>query len=308
VDLQRLRYFSVLAEELHFTRAAARLHLDQSALSASIRRLERDLGVRLFDRTSRRVELTAAGEALLPRARRLLGSAHSFSEAVREVRGGAVQGLRVGLCFGPFAAADLTSSVLTAFRARHPEIAMSLQPLDFADPWGIARTDLDVVLGREAAPEEEHVTPLFSEPRVVVVPRHDEVADAVAVRTTDLQHRAWVSTATGDWPEEAKRFLAHYDLRAQGFEVHREPMAALPFADLTGWQLQSGLLTASAGSNIRLCAPEAVTVPLLDVPRSVVTVVDRRFDARTRAFTAVAAEVCAALVDLVPEATADVGA
>jgi len=302
MDLQRLRYFSVLAEELHFTRAAARLHLDQSALSSSIRRLERDLGVLLFHRTSRRVELTPEGETLLPEALRLLACAESFRAKVRAVRPGSGSVLRVGLCFGPFAAADLTSSILTAFRARHPDVTMSLHPLDFTDPWGVSRPDLDVVLGREAAPGEEHVTELFSEPRVVVAPRDDEVADANSVRTTELQHRAWVSTATGDWPAEAKRFLAHYDLRAQGFEVQREPMAALPFADLTPWQLQSGLLTASAGSNIRLSAPEAVTVPLLDVPRSVVTVVDRRFDSRTRAFTAVAQEVSAALLDLVPEA------
>lgn len=110
VDLQRLRYFSVVAEELHFSRAAARLHLDQSALSASIRRLERDLGVPLFDRTTRRVELTVEGEALLPEVRRLLGTAERFRTAVRRARdGGQRPVLRVGSCFGPFAAARRSS-------------------------------------------------------------------------------------------------------------------------------------------------------------------------------------------------------
>lgn len=72
IDVQRLRCFVTLCEELHFTRAAARLFVDQSALSRQIRRLERDLGVQLFHRSTRRVELTAAGERLLPEAQRTI--------------------------------------------------------------------------------------------------------------------------------------------------------------------------------------------------------------------------------------------
>ena len=72
VDVQRLRCFVTLAEELHFTRAAGRLFVDQSALSRQIRRLERDLGVQLFHRSTRRVELTPAGRLLLPEAQRTI--------------------------------------------------------------------------------------------------------------------------------------------------------------------------------------------------------------------------------------------
>jgi DNA-binding transcriptional LysR family regulator len=83
VELRRLWYFVAVAEELHFGRAAERLHMSQSPLSRSIRELERELGLVLFVRTTRRVELTPAGEALLDRARRALAE---VERAVDEAR------------------------------------------------------------------------------------------------------------------------------------------------------------------------------------------------------------------------------
>ena len=84
LDLRLLREFVVVAEELHFTRAAARLYLAQQALSRDIARLERQLGVPLFTRTTRRVALTAEGERLLERARELLAL---HDQTLQELRG-----------------------------------------------------------------------------------------------------------------------------------------------------------------------------------------------------------------------------
>src|SRR5262249_52024524 len=94
-DLRRLRYFVSVAEELSFSRAAERLYISQQPLSAAIQKLERDVGTRLFDRSSRRVALTAAGEALLPRARVAVAAAEEAYTAARNAAKGIAGVLRV---------------------------------------------------------------------------------------------------------------------------------------------------------------------------------------------------------------------
>ena len=96
VELRHLEYFVAVAEERNFTRAATRLNIVQSAVSAAIKSLERELGAPLLDRTSKRVALTDAGLALLPKARTTLDAARDAREAVEEVRGGLRGTLRIG--------------------------------------------------------------------------------------------------------------------------------------------------------------------------------------------------------------------
>ena len=96
MELRALDYFVVVAEERNFTRAAARLHVVQSGVSATIKALERELGAELLARTSRRVELTDAGTALLPKARAALEAAQAARDAVDEARGGVRGTLRIG--------------------------------------------------------------------------------------------------------------------------------------------------------------------------------------------------------------------
>ena len=96
MELRHLRYFVAVAEELHFRRAAERLHVAQPAVSEQVRKLEQELGVRLFDRNQRRVELTDAGSALLVEARHVLRQAQVAQQAARGARDRATQRLRIG--------------------------------------------------------------------------------------------------------------------------------------------------------------------------------------------------------------------
>lgn len=125
MELRHLRYFTTLAEELHYGRAAGRLYIAQSALSKQIASLERELGVRLFDRTRRRVELTPSGQLLLPEAQRLVELSARFEQSASRVRAGVLGILRLGYT-GPVAEAMLPE-ILRLHHRRYPETILSLR-------------------------------------------------------------------------------------------------------------------------------------------------------------------------------------
>jgi DNA-binding transcriptional LysR family regulator len=130
-DFRALRYFVAVAEELHFTRAAERLYIAQPALSEQIRRLEGELGVELLRRTTRKVELTAAGEEFLSRARRILAEAdEALAEASRAARG---ETGRIRVATGATAGLELVPQVLRAFREARPLVHVDLRQSDWED-------------------------------------------------------------------------------------------------------------------------------------------------------------------------------
>jgi len=124
MELRRLRYFLAVAEELSFTRAAARLHMAQPPLSTQIQALEHDLGVTLFDRSRRAIRLTAAGRALVPEARRLLADAEQTVRIVRHADDGTVGRLAIG--FVPAAVNGVLPGILRRYRAQYPGVELSL--------------------------------------------------------------------------------------------------------------------------------------------------------------------------------------
>ena len=124
MELRQLAHFVAVAEELHFTRAAARVHVVQSSLSASIRALEHEVGAALFVRDSRHVMLTQAGRALLPAARRALTAADEGRDAVAGVRGVLRGQLHVG-AIQTLGVIDLPA-LLAGFRRAHPGVTIRL--------------------------------------------------------------------------------------------------------------------------------------------------------------------------------------
>jgi DNA-binding transcriptional LysR family regulator len=123
IELRQLRYFVAVAEELHFGRAAERLHISQSPLSRAIRELERDLGLVLFIRTTRRVELTPAGSLLLERSRRALAEIDgAIADARRSVQS---EDDVVAIGYGPFGT-SVVSPIVEALKAKQPDQRLRL--------------------------------------------------------------------------------------------------------------------------------------------------------------------------------------
>src|SRR4051812_46463949 len=130
LELRHLRYFLAVAEELHFGRAAARLGIAQPPLSQQIQRLERLLETPLFERTSRRVQLTEAGRSLVDGAKRLLSQAGDVAESARRAGRGETGALTVA-----FASSVMFLSlptIIRRFRARYPEVHLELREMPTA--------------------------------------------------------------------------------------------------------------------------------------------------------------------------------
>ncbi|QMU77271.1 LysR family transcriptional regulator [Streptacidiphilus sp. PB12-B1b] len=128
MELRHLRYFVAVADEGHFGRASALLHVTQSTLSAQVQALEREVGGRLFTRTSRRVELTEAGELLLPEARRALAQAGRALQVARESVRGETGAVRIGFS-GVAVLQGVLSEDLHAFGQAHPRVGLTLTEL-----------------------------------------------------------------------------------------------------------------------------------------------------------------------------------
>jgi len=180
MELRQLSYFVTVAEELHFGRAAERLHIVQSAVSQQIQRLERELGAELFDRSPRRVRLTAAGERLLPEARAVLAAAERARAAVAPP-----PGLRLGTSTG---LGEHLDRVLAAFTRRAPDVPVELVSLPVSERLAqVAGGQLDAAFVRAVEPVPGvRVLPLWSDPLVAALPAAHPLAARPEIAVGDL--------------------------------------------------------------------------------------------------------------------------
>ena len=192
IEVRHLRYFIAVAEELHFGRAALRLHIAQPPLSQQIRRLEEMLGHALFLRTSREVRLTAAGEELLERARHTLRKMDADVSAVKKIGRGEAGTLTVG--FVGSAMLTALPKMLGRYRRRYPQVDLQLRELYTAGLIdALLNGTLDVGFMRDAgAVHGLRVETLLAEPFVVVLPRKHPLAEQKTVAVKSLQHEPFV--------------------------------------------------------------------------------------------------------------------
>ena len=201
VDLRRLRYFVAVAEELHFGRAAERLHIAQPVLSRQIRVLEDELHAELFRRDRRGTALTEAGEQLLGDAKPLLVNAEALLRRVRAT-GDGLSRLTIGFMPG-----ITLSPVVRLLRGRHPGLDVRMLRTGWHDQVEVlldARADVGIVrLPIDRAGLE--VRPLYTEPRVVVVASAHRLAGKESVRIADLaaDHLLQDPDAVPEWRDVA---------------------------------------------------------------------------------------------------------
>jgi DNA-binding transcriptional LysR family regulator len=186
VGLRHLRSFVVLAEELHFARAAARLYVSQPALSQTIKQLEDATGLRLLERTTRRVELTAEGASLREDAVQVLAQFERMMERARASAAGRRGALRVGYVIG--AAVDIVPRVLRAHADQCPGVQVQTTEFDFSQPAaGLDDGRSDVAIVRppiDVAGVE--LSTLATEPRVACLPESHRLAERDEVSVYEL--------------------------------------------------------------------------------------------------------------------------
>ena len=199
LELRDLRYFVAVAEELNFTRAAERVHLAQQALSSAIRNLERDLGTRLFTRSTRQVALTTAGEVLLDGARQALDSAAEAIERVERVGAGRSGSLLIGFSTGA-GAVPKVRDVIRHFSAGTPDVDIRLVEHDFGDPVaGLADGGSQVAFVFSPLAEDGLASvSVFEDVRHVALPMDHPLADRRELKVADLTGLAWLQVPAPD--------------------------------------------------------------------------------------------------------------
>jgi DNA-binding transcriptional LysR family regulator len=262
MDLQQFRYVVAVAEERSFTRGAARCYVAQSGLSHQIKNLEDELGVALFTRTSRRVELTAAGSAFLEHARAAL-KASDRAAVEAAAAAGLVRGrLSVGVI--PTVTAVDVSGALKAFRQVHPDVHIALQVAGSEElEQAIVAGDVDVAflgLPENRAPRGVASRHLGSDRLVAIVSQDHPLRYRSEVSLEDLAQETFADFPAGT-PARAESDLA---FAAAGIhrEVAFESMATGLTIDLVRQNLAVALLPARYAPH----NPSVARIPIVNGP------------------------------------------
>jgi len=267
VDTALLASFVTTAQVLHFGRAAQQLGVTQPALTHQIQRLEHEVAAALFTRTSRRVELTAAGEALLPYARRLLADLERAITQCRAVAAGGVGHLRIASIGA--ALNSVTPGLVRGLRDRVPGLAVQVTQLDTPPQLAALRAgEIDLGVVRASGPAAGiQLEDLFSEPMVLAVPSAHRLATAKAATAADLRSESFIL-----WPRTSSP-LFHDHVFAYCRKAGFTPHIVMEGGDI---ETQLGLVSAGIGvspqpaSFANLQRRGVAFTPLRQAPRSTV--------------------------------------
>lgn len=194
MDLRHLRYFVAAAEEAHFGRAAGRLHVTRPAISQLIADLERSVGVRLFERRARSVELTAAGRAFLPPVKALLRDVGLAVEIARRADQGLIGHLNIG--YNPSALIHpILHDTVKSFRESYPEVILELVELpSHAQLVALKSGAIQAGFGYELKDQDEAVASLRIQDEFlgIALPNHHPLAGKRSIRISDLSSERFI--------------------------------------------------------------------------------------------------------------------
>ncbi|MFI7410912.1 LysR family transcriptional regulator [Streptomyces sp. NPDC049627] len=278
MDLQQMRYVVAVAETRNFTRAAERCLVVQSSLSHRIAGLERELGVKLFARSSRRVELTSAGEAFVAAARECLAAADRAAADAAAATGVVRGRLAVGVIVT--AAAVDVPELLQRYRARYPDVRVLLRSGRSDEMVGAIRDgDLDIAflgLPEGERPSGVETVVLDHDEHVLVVPAGHRLAGASRVTLREIADETFVDFAAGT-PARAQSdqaFTAAGLVRDVAYEAGVvELISRLVARGLGIALLPSAYIRPPAAAD-----PELALVPVVDGPRRIEYLAWSRFN------------------------------
>jgi DNA-binding transcriptional LysR family regulator len=218
LDIKQIRYFGVLAETLHFGRAAARLNLSQPPLSRQIAALERELGVALFERSSRAVTLTRAGKSFQADAKAILASIEQSAKNALAAGRGERGELAIG--FTSCAAFNVMPALARSYAAAFPEVGVKIREM-LADELVASvidgKTDAAIAFPPERQTGLEMRT-VYTEPLCVAIGRRHGLAGAARIRVAELASDRFVILSRADSPALYDTIIGH--CRSGGFEPH----------------------------------------------------------------------------------------
>jgi DNA-binding transcriptional LysR family regulator len=235
VELRQLEAFVAVATELHFGRAAGRLHIAAPTLSELIRRLERELGTPLFTRTTRQVALTSAGAELLTRSKVILDEAAAAQATIRRVADGEEGTVRLGIT--PPAAPALAPHLINLFTAEAPQVAVELRRMwlpELLDAVATGAIDVALTCGPVSEPAGIATEVFCAEPLVVGLRPSHRLAGRDTIALSDLAHEVLGAAPEALFPAWAlaqRQALDTAGIAPPAIELADTDLAATRWAD-----------------------------------------------------------------------------
>jgi DNA-binding transcriptional LysR family regulator len=268
LDLRLVRYFTVVADHLHFGRAASALRIAQPSLSRQIRHLEQQLGARLLDRTPQGTRLTEAGAVFLPRAKAMLRSAAQAAAATRAAA-------RPSLITIGYTTNLIVTPAVRDLRRQHPDAEVQTLHLAWNEPRAaLLDHRVDAVVARLPFPTAQlHVTILYDEPRLLLVPLDHRLAGKESVTLDDIANEPIPRMPDADW-----NAFWRIDPRPDGSPAPDGPLVQA-IEDKNELIAAGQAVAIIPGGKVSL-RPDLTTIPLHDVEPSHVVLATRTGDRR----------------------------